>query len=130
METIESGIESINSNKQMGHYGVVGRQNANTLYKRYVSWMKENRLGVIPMKFKDWAEWAKHKGIIKNFNAEGDKNDNVLSTEKIEKDTSGITYEINRTGKIVGWTIIGITAIALTIYLIRTSIPKPQALVA
>ena len=116
-------IELITTEKRIGHYGEVGRARANELYKRYSKWMGENKPNIVPMKFKEWINWAQKKGIVKVYYADSASNNN--NTERSNIDTSGVTYEISKIGKIVAWTIIGVTAISLTIYLLRSAMPKP-----
>lgn len=49
--------------KQAGKYAEFEGKTANQLFNNYKAWCKEK--GVKPMKFAEWIDWAKSRGIIK-----------------------------------------------------------------
>ena len=114
MEMIDP-MDSVVVDQRTGKYGNVGRQKANALYNNYKRWMKENRIGVVPMKFTEWIKWAAEKGIVPKKMAA----DAEVDVEKEKVDVAPIVNSISRTGKIVAWSIIGVTAIGLCIYIFK-----------
>ena len=109
-------MEEVIAEKRTGHYGDVGRQGANALYKNYKNWVLKNKPGKQPMNFKEWMAWAEDKGIVsKRMRADG----NDLPESGSGKDTKEVVYAISRTGKIIAWSIIVVTTASLCYYLFK-----------
>lgn len=118
MEVADKEMESVEVIQNSDKYKNVGRKKANELYKDYVKWMKANRLGVVPMKFSEWIKWAANKGIVpKRLGADGEGTPNADEVKK--PDTEQVVLKISRTGKIVAWSIIGVTAASLLYYMFK-----------
>lgn len=109
---MEDVLDNVDVKAKTGKYGDVTRKGANNLYKSYVQWTLQNRPDSTPMKFPEWAEWAQHKGVIKKrMSADGDG--------VVKPDVTPIVASISRTGKIVAWSIIGVTAVSLLYYMFK-----------
>ena len=65
----DNELLGVNAEQHMGQYGNVSRASANTLYKKYVSWMGDTNPKEKVLSFKEWMNWAKTKGGI--FSATG-----------------------------------------------------------
>lgn len=67
------GMGGVGAPKQYGYLGDIRNVSPNTMYWRYVKWMKAHRGGKKVLSFGHWMNWAKAKGLIGNkaFNWDG-----------------------------------------------------------
>ena len=63
-------LADVKAKKHAGKYAAFEGKTANELFRNYKAWCKDKN--VKPMKFAEWIEWAKDRGLIKEtLNAAG-----------------------------------------------------------
>lgn len=104
MSDVEETIKKAGTKEHKGNYGNTQGQSANSLYKKYKTWIEDQ--GKIPMDFKPWLKWAKEKGIITgNYNAD------AVTDEKKDDDVSAPVK--SNTKKYVTVIIFGVAVLVL-----------------
>ncbi len=107
----EREIDSVNTKNHVGNYGDINNSKANELYKRYKIWMATNQPNKEILKFKEWINWAKNKGIIKSHKADGDDDTPIREVKK----------EISKSGKGIALIAIGIGIVILICSLVKSA---------
>lgn len=60
---------NVNAERRVGEYGNMDRRTANSMYKVYVEWFKKDGKQKRMLSFKEWVNWAKHKGYMHSADA-------------------------------------------------------------
>ena|SRR3990167_730840 len=92
-----------------GYYGDVEGVSPNQMYNRYlVGFMKKYGTSKTPLTFKEWIKWAKNKGLVDKYNADG------TSTQETKEDTSDVDEKMKKAKKAIGWVVFaGVAALII-----------------
>ena len=124
MQGVDQQIGNIGTGLRNERYGDLNKSTVQGLYKKYAAWTKINQPEKTIMPFKDWIKWAKGKGIVKNYNSDGDEAAITYNVGVQKAPVEELPKVVNQTGKKIAKILIVLTIIGVGLTFINFSKPE------
>ena len=124
MNSVDQQIGNIGTGLRNERYGDLNKSTVQGLYKKYAAWTKINQPEKEVMPFKSWIKWAKEKGIVKNYNSDGEDVAITYSAGKPSEEKKEVPVVVNQTGKKIAKVLIVLTIIGIGLTFVKFNKPE------